>query len=134
MGILEYVRGRVAARIGATVQSRLDSRVFTAALRRAVLSSERSKPSSALKDLEAVQRLAGSPVLFAVCDMPWAPLFLFVIYSFHPYLGHLAVAGMLILVLATFLNQRMTRKPESEAIVPRRRAMPSPRRSASRAR
>ena len=93
MGVLDYVRGRVAARIGATFQSRLDSRVFNAALRRAILSSERSKPSSALKDLEAVQKLASSPVLFAVFDMPWAPFFIFLIYTFHPYLGHLAVAA-----------------------------------------
>ena len=43
MGVLDYVRGRVAARIGAIVQSRLDGRVFRATLRRSVLSSERSQ-------------------------------------------------------------------------------------------
>ncbi len=64
-----------------------------------------------------MQRLAGSPVLFAVFDMPWAPFFLLAIYSFHPWLGHLAVAGMLILVGATFLNQRLTRRPEGEASI-----------------
>ena len=99
MGVLNYVRARVAARIGATVQARLDTQVLRASLRRAVLASERSKPASGLKDLEAVQRLAGSPVLFAVFDMPWAPFFLLAIYSFHPLLGHLALAGMILLVL-----------------------------------
>ncbi|HET9069661.1 MAG TPA: type I secretion system permease/ATPase [Amaricoccus sp.] len=117
MGALDYVRARVGARIGATVQARLDSKVFQASLRRAVLASERSKPSTGLKDLEAVQRLAGSPVLFAVFDMPWAPFFLFVIYSFHPLLGHLALAGMLLLVLATVLNQIMTKRHETEATI-----------------
>jgi ATP-binding cassette subfamily C protein len=115
MGVLDYVRGRVAARIGATLQARLDSRVFTATLRRSVLSSERSRPASGLKDLESVQRLASSPVLFAIFDMPWAPFFIFAIYTFHPYLGHLAVAGTLILVGATLLNQHLTRKPEATA-------------------
>ena len=115
MGVLDYVRGRVAARIGATVQSRLDSRVFEATLRRSLLSSERSRPSSGLRDLESVQRLAGSPVLFAVFDMPWAPVFIFAIYTFHPYLGHLALAGMLILVVVTLLTQILTRRPEQEA-------------------
>jgi PrtD family type I secretion system ABC transporter len=115
MGMLDYVRSRIAARIGATLQNRLDARVFNAALRRAVLSSERSKPSSSLKDLESVQRLAASPVLFAVFDMPWAPLFIAAIYSFHPWMGHLALAGGIFLVIATWLNQRLTRKPEIEA-------------------
>jgi ATP-binding cassette subfamily C protein len=117
MGVLDYVRTRLAARIGATAQARLDSRVFGATLRRSLLASERSKPSSGLKDLEAVQKLAASPVLFAVFDMPWAPVFIFVIYSFHPLIGHLALAGGLVLVLLTVLNQRLTRKPEAEATV-----------------
>ena len=135
MGVLDYVRGRVAARIGTTFQPRLDARVFRANLRRAVLSSERSKPASGLKDVEAVQKLTGSPVLFAVFDMPWAPVFLIAIYSFHPCLGHLALAGMIFLVGVTVLNQLLTRKPEQEATTARRcRATPSPRPSASRAR
>ena len=115
MGMLDYVRARVAARIGATVQARLDGRVFRATLRRAVLASERSRPASGLKDLEAVQRLAGSPVLFAVFDMPWAPFFVFAIYSFHPCSGTSRWRACLVLVLATVLNQMLTRRPEAEA-------------------
>ena len=117
MGVLDYVRSRVAARIGATVQARLDSRVFRAVLRRSVLPNERSKPASGLKDLEAVQRFMGSPVLFAIFDMPWAPFFIAVIYVFHPLLGHLALGGAIFLVIVTLLNQYLTRKPETEATI-----------------
>ncbi|WP_424928269.1 type I secretion system permease/ATPase [Amaricoccus tamworthensis] len=115
MGILDYIRGRVSARIGATMQARLDARVFDATMRRSVLSTERSKPATGLRDLEAVQRLMSSPVLFAIFDMPWAPFFIFAIYTFHPWLGHLSVVGALILVAMTVLNQLMTRKPEAVA-------------------
>ncbi len=115
MGVLDYARGRVSARIGAIAQSRLDGRVFRATLRRSVLSSERSRPATGLKDLEAVQRLMASPVLFAVFDMPWAPIFIALIYSFHPWLGHLSLVGGSILVVITLLNQWLTRKPEAES-------------------
>ncbi|MCB1352408.1 MAG: type I secretion system permease/ATPase [Rhodobacteraceae bacterium] len=115
MGLLDFIRGRVAARIGATLQSRLDARVFKAILRRSVLSTERSRPASGLKDLESIQRLLASPVLFAVFDMPWAPLFIFAIYSFHPWLGHLAIVGGLILVVITLFNQLTTRRHELDA-------------------
>jgi ATP-binding cassette subfamily C protein len=115
MGLLDYIRGRIAARVGATVQARLDARVFRATLRRSVLASERSKPASGLRDLEAVQKLMGSPVLFAVFDMPWAPFFILAIYSFHPWLGHLSIIGGLVLVGVTMLNQMLARKPELEA-------------------
>ncbi len=116
MGILDYARTRIAARIGATMQARLDARVFNAVLRRSVLSSERSKPASGLKDLESVQKLMGSPVLFAVFDMPWAPVYIFAIFTFHPWLGYLSIVGGLILVAATILNQMLTKKPELEAV------------------
>ena len=116
MGILDYARSRVSARIGATVQDRLDEPVFRATLRRALFASERSKPASGLKDLEAVQKLMGSPVLFAVFDMPWAPFFIALIYSFHPWLGHLSLIGAAILVAITIFNQMLTRKPEAEAM------------------
>lgn len=115
MGILDYARTRVSARIGAIVQDRLDEPVFRAQLRRSLYASERSKPASGLKDLESVQKLMGSPVLFAVFDMPWAPFFIALIYTFHPWLGHLSVAGALVLIVITILNQLMTRRPEAEA-------------------
>ncbi len=115
MGILDYARARIAARIGATMQARLDARVFQATLRRSILSSERSKPASGLKDLESVQKLMGSPVLFAVFDMPWAPVYIFAIFTFHAWLGYLSIAGGLILIAVTVLNQILTRRPELEA-------------------
>ncbi|MBA3325903.1 MAG: type I secretion system permease/ATPase [Rhodobacteraceae bacterium] len=115
MGVLDYVRQRVSARIGATFQARLDGRVFRAMMRRSVLPTERARPASGLKDLEAVARFMGSPVLFAIFDMPWAPFFILLIYTFHPWLGHLALAGMLLLIVVTLLNQLLTKRPEAEA-------------------
>jgi ATP-binding cassette, subfamily C, bacterial len=115
MGLLDYARGRLAARLGATFQARLDAQVFELGLGRALVSGERGRPWSGLRDLEAVQRLLGSPVLFALFDMPWAPLFIAAIFVFHPWLGWLAVAGCLTLVTISLLNQILTRRPEAEA-------------------
>jgi ATP-binding cassette, subfamily C, bacterial len=115
MAVLDHARSRLAARIGATVQSRLDTRVFRESLTRALGSGERGRPATGLKDLEAVQRLLGSPVLFAVFDMPWAPLFIAAIFFFHPWLGWLAIAGGTVLVAITLLNQWLARRPEAEA-------------------
>ena len=110
MGILDFVRGRVMARVGARFQARLDHRVFDASLRRAAI--ERTPASeTALTDLESIQRLLTSPVLTALFDMPWAPLFLFGISLFHPWLGMLAIVGGSILILAAVLNQVASRKP-----------------------
>ena len=115
MGVLDYVRGRIAARVGALIQTRLDPKVFETGLSRALVSGERGKPWSGLRDLEAVQRFMASPVLFALFDLPWTPLFVFAIFSFHPLLGWLAVAGGLVLVAITLANQLMTKRSTAEA-------------------
>lgn len=108
MGVLDFARGRVAARIGAKLQASLDDRVFRAALTRA---GRTGQMQTGLADLEAIQRLLSSPVFLSVFDMPWTPLFLLAIFVFHPWLGLLALGGGATLVLVTLLNQARSKEP-----------------------
>ncbi|CUH51019.1 type I secretion system permease/ATPase [Shimia marina] len=110
MGILDFTRGRVMARVGARFQDGLDYRVFEAALRRATV-GRTSTTQTALSDLESVQRFMTSPVLTAFFDAPWTPLFLMGIALFHPWLGLLAIVGGGILIIAAVLNQVVSKKP-----------------------
>ena len=105
MGLLDYARGRIMGRVAARFQSALDLRVFDAVMRRAAVKPDELS-SSGLKDLESVQRLMSSPVLMAIFDIPWTPLFIAGIFVFHPWLGYLAIAGGL--VVATVLTLVVT--------------------------
>ncbi len=109
MGLIDFARGRIMARVGARFQDALDQRVFDASLRRASLGKSTGS-ETALQDLESVQRLLTSPVLTSVFDMPWAPLFFFGIALFHPWLGLLAIVGGGALILAAVFNQLATRR------------------------
>ena len=111
MGILDHVRARVMARIGAQIQDRMDSRVFAAAMRRLTLQPNEPTALAAQRDLESIQRLWASPVLIAVFDIPWTPFFVAAIFVFHPMLGWLAVAGGVFLIALTILNQKLTAGP-----------------------
>ena len=62
-----------------------------------------------------------SPVLFALFDLPWTPLFVFAIFSFHPLLGWFAIAGGLLLVAITLANQMMTKRSTRGPTAARRR-------------
>jgi ATP-binding cassette subfamily C protein len=108
MGILDFARGRVAARYGARLQENLDDRVFRAALNRA---RKTGAPHSGLQDISSVQRLVASPVFMAIFDLPWTPLFIAAIFLFHPLLGWLAVGGALVLIAITIVNQRTSAGP-----------------------
>jgi PrtD family type I secretion system ABC transporter len=111
MAILDYVRGRVMARVGARFQAGLDRRVFGAVLSGAGV----PQAATGLRDLESVQRLISAPALMAVFDLPMAPLFFAGIFIFHPAMGLLAVCGALVLVVVAVLNQMHSRAPLERA-------------------
>src|SRR6056297_2558397 len=110
--LLEYARGRVMARAGARLQSAMNTPVFNAILERAAL--RRGTTRGSLQDLEAVRNLFSSPVLLALFDLPWTPVFLVAIFIFHPLLGWLAVAGGGLLIAVAILNQLLTSRKTSE--------------------
>lgn len=107
--LLDFARGRVVARIGARLQASLSRRVFTAVVERAALRGGQGPGGSALQDLDAVRNLYASPVLLAIFDIPWTPIFLGAIFIFHPYLGWLALAGGGLLVVVSLLNRFLTK-------------------------
>ncbi len=94
-GLLDHARARIAARLGAQVQDRLDRPVFKAALRASPQCCAATARTS--QDLSLLQGLAGSPVALAVFDFPWVPLFIGVIALLHPWLGLLALLSALAL-------------------------------------
>lgn len=112
MAVLDFARGRVAARYGARLQDALDTRIFAAALARAQRTGE---GQTALQDLAAVQRLAASPVFMALFDLPWTPLFIAAILLFHPWLGALAVVGMALLIVLALVNRARSHGPIADA-------------------
>lgn len=111
MGVLDHARSRIMARVGARLQTRLDPRVLSAAFRRLTVSPQDPAAQAAQSDLDAIARFWASPVLLALFDAPWAPVFAAAIFVFHPWLGWLALGGGLMIVAFSWLNQRSTEAP-----------------------
>ncbi len=115
MGVLDFARARVLARVGAGFQDRLDQRVFAAVLRKAATAPNPDRVVNNLRDLEAIQRLVASPVFTAFYDLPWTPFFLAALTVFHPWLGLLGLGGGAVLVLVAVLNQVTTKAASEQA-------------------
>jgi PrtD family type I secretion system ABC transporter len=111
--LIEYARGRVIFRVGARLQDALNAPTFRAVIDRAA----RRQPASqgSLQDIDAVRTLFASPVILALFDMPWTPVFLAAIFIFHPTLGWLALAGGGMLICAAILNQLLTYRKTAKA-------------------
>jgi ATP-binding cassette, subfamily C, bacterial len=116
MAVLDHARGMTVARIGARFQDRLDHRVLSAATRRLSVKAGDPLALSAQRDLDGVQRFIGSRVFLALFDMPWTPVFLTMIFLFHPLLGTVALGGGAILVAVALTNQRLTRHVQQRAM------------------
>ncbi|MBK5932774.1 ATP-binding cassette subfamily C protein [Rhodovulum imhoffii] len=109
MGVLDFARGRILARVGARFQTMLDRRVFGAVMRHSLIPQFRAGPVAGPRDLEAIRTVFTSPAMPAFFDAPWTPLFIAAIFVFHPLLGGLAVAGGVFLVGVAALNNWLTR-------------------------
>lgn len=110
-GGLDFVRGRVLARKGWSVQVALQERALSAGLS----ANANGRPSAApLQGLDSMTRFATSPVAVALFDLPWTPFFLLAIALFHPALGVLALGAGVIMVAITLLAQARTRGLERQ--------------------
>ncbi len=107
-GILEFARGRVLARAGAKLQSFLGPRIDTISFN----TYQRGKISShqAPEELAALKKSISSPAPFVFMDLPWTPLFIAMMFVFHPWLGYCGLIGGLIMICMTVVNQISSKK------------------------
>ncbi len=114
MGALEYVRSFVLIRVGAQLDMKLNKRVYTAAFEQSLKQGD-GNAGQALKDLTNIRQFLTGNALFAFFDAPWFPIYLFVIFMFHPWLGIFALFGTCILIVLAYVNEKISHKPLEEA-------------------
>ncbi|HGW5376722.1 TPA: type I secretion system permease/ATPase [Pseudomonas aeruginosa] len=107
IGLLEMIRSFVVIRVGSQLEQRFNMRVYQAAFERNLLRGE-GNGGQALSDFTSIRQFVTGPALFAFFDAPWFPIYLLVIFLFNVWLGVLATAGALALILLAYLNETLT--------------------------
>ena len=79
------------------------------------LISAKNMGSQPLSDLNAFRQFMGSPTAAVIFDLPWTPIFLVLMFFFHPSLALIAVICLLIVTVLAILNQRGSTRALSEA-------------------
>ncbi|MCI0998242.1 type I secretion system permease/ATPase, partial [Pseudomonas corrugata] len=64
-----------------------------------------------LSDLSALRQFLTGNGLFAFFDAPWIPIYLGVMFMFHPWYGWMGVLSALLLGALAFVNEKLTRSP-----------------------
>ena len=110
MALLEVLRARLLVGAGIALDRKLGPQVLDGLLQH----TSRLSGADYLNGLRDVNTLRGFFVgtgIFAVFDAPWLPIFLLIIFLFHPVLGAVAVGGALLMVALAVANERLSRKP-----------------------
>ena len=114
MGLLEFVRAQMLNRLGAQVEMRLSERVFEAMFRASLINPAMTH-GQALEDLKAIRAFISGRALTALIDLPWVPIFIGLLFVFHPLYGAFGVfAGIVLLILAA-ANEWSTKQPTQDA-------------------
>ncbi|WP_299619845.1 type I secretion system permease/ATPase [Pelagibius sp.] len=112
--LLELVRSRVLVRIGSRLDSSLSNQLFAGLLRQRLRQSE-SGQAQPLRDLETLRSFLTGNGLISFFDAPWTPLFLAIVFLFHPLLGLVALSGAVILFALAVISEFATRRPLQDA-------------------
>jgi ATP-binding cassette, subfamily C, bacterial len=110
---LDSVRARVLTRASIRLDRMLAGRVVTATMEQAARGgSARSQP---LRDFDSFRQFITGSGIHAVFDLPWAPIYIGVIFLLHPLLGSFALGSAIALMLMALLNEQLVKRPLAEA-------------------
>lgn len=109
-GALEWVRSRIMVRISTRFDLTLSKRVFNASFKQALYTQGAKNSSLPMSDLIGLRQFLTGSGLFAFFDAPWIPIYIGVMFFFHPLIGTLTVVGALVSVILAIANERLTGK------------------------
>jgi ATP-binding cassette subfamily C protein len=109
-GLFDALRQRLAARIAAAFAEELRPLAHAATMRLAAGGRARAAAQPE-QDVERVRTVLAGSGPTALLDLPFAPLFLALIFAIHPLLGGVALGGAVVLLALPLLSGRFARGP-----------------------
>lgn len=109
VGGLEWVRSQILLRSGSRVDMLLQDRAFEVSFRQAQYTGGSAGQGQALADLATLRQYLSGKGLVAFFDAPWLPIYLLVMYWFHPLFGLMGALSAAVLLAMAWLNARLTR-------------------------
>ena len=108
---LDAIRSRVLTRASARLDKLMAPAVVAAT---AELPAGRAT-SQPLRDFDNFRQFVTGPGIHAILDLPWAPIYIAVIFLLSPYLGAFALVSAAVLVGLALLNEFLVRAPLADA-------------------
>jgi ABC-type bacteriocin/lantibiotic exporter with double-glycine peptidase domain len=116
-GVIDLLRGRVVRGLAIRLERRLREPVFNSVM---ALPNGQTEPRLALqpvKDLDQIRTFLGGNGPITLTDMPWLPVYMFLVFLLHPYLGLAAVVGAGVLICFALLTEFHSRGPSEASMM-----------------
>jgi len=113
-GAFEWVRSRMLIGVSNRLEIDLRSRVFDATFKRALLVGGQgsAQPNG---DLTGLRQFLTGNGLFAFFDAPWFPIYVAIMFMFHPWFGVAAIFAGIVMVVLAYVNEKVTNQKLQDA-------------------
>lgn len=105
LGGMEAIKSVLANRASVRLDATLGDSVLRQVIKTGAFSGGNAQP---MRDLTDIRNLISSKQVFAALDLPFATIFIGLLYFVHPHLFMLTLAGAAMLVLVAIFNQIAT--------------------------
>lgn len=114
MGFLEWLRSQLLIRISNNMDERLNERIFSIAFQNALYTNT-GNASLVFSDFTNIRQFLTGNGIFAFFDIPWTPIYIFVIFLINPIIGFVAIAATLIMFFMALLTEIVSKKGLNES-------------------
>lgn len=111
MGLLEWVRSQILIKAGANLDNLISERLFNATFKNSLLSGGAVSSAQPMSDLVALRQFMTGNGLFAFFDAPWLPIYIAVMFLFHPLFGWSAIGAAIVLIIIAIINEKTSSGP-----------------------
>ena len=109
MAVLQIIRGKILVRINNKIDYILNKKVIDSMYKLALKHPTKASIQP-FQDFQQIKQFLTGATIFAFFDIPWIPIYLGVLYLFHPYYGFMATAVIVIVLSMTLANEYTTKK------------------------
>jgi PrtD family type I secretion system ABC transporter len=117
---VDVARSRLLVRIGSRLDAQLNRPLFETVLRHRLQGAQDplgpnpatlDSASQSLRDLATLRTFLTGAGILALFDAPWTPIYIGLIYLFHPLLGSIALAGAVVILALAIGSEIAARGP-----------------------
>lgn len=115
LGGFEWVRSMILISASNRIEKNLRRRVSDATFKRALLTGGMISNAQPLNDLSSLRQFLTGNGLFAFFDAPWFPIYVFIMFLFHPMFGYAAIFAGIVMIALAYTTEKVTSKKLQDA-------------------